>query len=77
MALITTTETIGGRVFTHNRSDVGYMIKQDGTNVLYEDAYDPIDSGRTYKETDKPIEGYDAEAAAYELAGRILLGEED
>lgn len=77
MALITTTETIDGREFTHNRSDLFYMIKQDGTDVLYADAYDPIDSGRTYTETDIAIDEQDAISAAYELAGRILLGEED
>ena len=76
MALITTTETIGGREFTYNRSDSGYMIKQDGTNALYSEAYDPVNSGRTYTETNIPIDGWQPEDIYSEL-GRILFGEED
>ena len=74
MALITTTETIDGREFTHNYSDTGYMIEQNGTGILYDDAYDPIDSGRTYTETDQPIE---PEQDVYTELGKILFGEED
>ena len=78
MALITTTETIGGREFTHNRSDAGYKIKQDGTDILYDGAYDPIDSGRTYTETDESIDpDANPEDIVYTELGKILFGEED
>ena len=45
--------TIGGREFTRVRSDEGLMISRDG--ALYEEAIDPIGSGRTYTETATPI----------------------
>lgn len=35
-------------------SDEGMMIKQDGTGILYSEAIDPADKGRTYTETDTP-----------------------
>lgn len=54
--LITTNETINGRLLIHNVSDAGYYILQDGTGIEYAEAYDPADSGRTYKETDHKIE---------------------
>lgn len=34
-------------------SDAGFKIKRDG--VIYDEAVDPIDSGRVYTETDIPI----------------------
>ena len=34
-------------------SDAGLYIERDG--ALYEEAIDPVDSGRTYTETDKVI----------------------
>ena len=36
-------------------SDAGKKIERDG--VLYDEAVDPIGSGRTYTETDQDIEG--------------------
>lgn len=76
MALITTTETIGGIEYIRNRSDAGFMIEQNGTGILYSDAIDPINSGRTYTETDISIDGEQPEDIYAEL-GRILFGEED
>ena len=46
--------TINGRALTRTYSDGGYYIQRDG--VQYAEAVDPADSGRTYKETDVPIE---------------------
>lgn len=46
------TQTVGNYVKTY--SDAGYMITRDGK--LYEDAMDPVGSGREYTETDIPIE---------------------
>ena len=37
-------------------SDIQMMIRQDGTGILYDEAIDPENSGRTYTETDIPIE---------------------
>ena len=40
----------------HTWSDRGVMIHGGFPDADYVDAYDPIDSGRTYTETDIPIE---------------------
>lgn len=42
-------------------SDMGMMIKQDGTNILYAEAIDPDYMNRTYTETDIPIENEEPE----------------
>lgn len=70
--LVTETRTIKDREFTYNYSDAGFYIERDG--AMYEDAYDPIDSGRVYSETDTPIPHEEDEEAAYAEAGRILMG---
>lgn len=36
-------------------SDIGMMIRQDSTGILYEEAIDPDYTNRTYTETDIPI----------------------
>lgn len=51
--LKTETVTYGTKEYVRTWSDLGLMIERDG--VLYEEAIDPIDSGRTYTETDEPI----------------------
>lgn len=45
--------TFNGKEYTRTWSDQTVMIERDG--ALYEEAIDPIDSGRTYTETDQPI----------------------
>jgi hypothetical protein len=70
--VVTETRTIDGRDFTYNFSDAGFYIERDG--AMYEEAYDPIDSGRVYTETDTPIEPTEDTEAAYAEAGRILMG---
>ena len=47
--------TINNKQFTKSYSDSGYMIERDG--VQYSEAIDPTELGRTYTETDVPIEG--------------------
>lgn len=47
--------TINDRRFTKTYSDSGFMIERDG--VQYSEAIDPSEYGRTYTETDVPIEG--------------------
>lgn len=49
------TVTINGHTFIRTYSDSGYMIKQDGTGAVYSEAVDPVDSGRTYTETEEEI----------------------
>ena len=60
--------TFGGKPFVKTYSDKGFMVERDG--VRYSEAIDPAEFGRTYVETDEPIEGYTEEAtsADYEAA---------
>ena len=44
-----------GVVLNRTYSDAGMMIERDG--VRYSEAIDPAELGRTYTETDEPIEG--------------------
>ena len=46
--------TINDRQFTKTYSGSGFMIERDG--VQYSEAIDPAEFGRTYTETDIPIE---------------------
>lgn len=49
------TITINGRTFVRTYSDANRMIRQDSTGAVYSEAYDPVDSGRTYTETEDEI----------------------
>lgn len=60
---------IGGTTFTKNYSDAGFKIERDG--VQYDEAIDPVGSGRTYTETDVPVD--DQEISDSE-ALRIITG---
>jgi len=53
--IITEQITINNRQFTKTYSDSGFMIAHDGAQ--YSEAIDPAELGRTYTETDIPIEG--------------------
>lgn len=68
----TETIPIGDKQFMHTYSTVGCYIERDGER--YEDAIDPIDSGRTYTETDVPIET--EEEGVYRAAYNIVTGQE-
>ena len=46
---------INDRQFTKTYSDSGFMVERDGAQ--YSEAIDPAEFGRTYTETDIPIEG--------------------
>lgn len=63
------TEIIGNLIKTY--SDLGVKIHGGLPEADYDEAYDPIDSGRTYTETDIPI---DDETSAEEIVN-ILTGE--
>lgn len=52
--IITEQLTINEKQFTKTYSDAGFMIERDG--VQYSEAIDPSELGRTYTETDIPIE---------------------
>ena len=54
--------TINNRSFVRTFSDSGKMIEREG--VLYEEAIDPAEFGRTYTETDEIIEVSSEEALA-------------
>lgn len=60
-----------GVVLNRTFSDSGMMIERDG--VRYSEAVDPAELGRTYTETDEPIEGYtDGSATAAEYHAQLL-----
>lgn len=68
----TETVTFNGKEYIRTWSDLSMMIERDG--VLYEEAIDPADLGRTYTETDQPIvDESEAEEADY-LAALSSLG---
>lgn len=68
----TETITIGGKQFMRTYSTAGCYIERDGEH--YADAIDPIDSGRTYTETDIPIKI--EEEDVYHTAYNIATGQE-
>jgi hypothetical protein len=42
--------------FIRTYSDAGLKIRKNGTDEIYDEAIDPAGSGRTYVETDEPVE---------------------
>lgn len=64
--------TINGKQFIRTYSDKGMMIHGGSPEADYSEALDPAELGRTYTETDIPIEG--DEASAEEIV-EILTGE--
>ena len=58
------------RTLVESYSDAGYKMERDG--VRYNEAIDPIETGRTYTETDEKIEGTEISDAE---ALRIITGE--
>ena len=63
--------TVNGRQLQRTWSDGDSYIELDGAR--YSEAVDPLDSGRTYTETDEPIEE-NAELEDYKTAFEILTG---
>lgn len=53
MMIIVENNVINGKEFNHTYSDIGMKIKRD--NVMYDEAYDPIEFDRVYEETDKAV----------------------
>lgn len=65
--------TIRGKTFIRTYSDRGMMIHGGSPEADYAEALDPADLGRTYTETDIPIEG---ETDAEEILNILLGGAE-
>lgn len=63
--------TIGGKQFIRTFSDKGMMIHGGSPEADYSEALDPAELGRTYTETDIPVED---EPTAEEIV-EILTGE--
>lgn len=68
-------EIIGDSVRTY--SDAGFLIHGGFPEGDYAEAVDPIDAGRTYTETDIPIEEDEPTEDDYAEAGRIMMGVEE
>ena len=67
------TITINGRTLVRTYSDANRMIRQDGTGNIYSEAVDPVDSGRTYTETEEEI-AIEADSEDYKTAFEIITG---
>ena len=69
--------TIGGHQFIRTYSDNGFMIHGGFPEADYTEAIDPAGIGRTYVETDIPIDQSDDDSDdEYAEAGRIMMGVE-
>ena len=62
-----------GTVLIRTYADSGHYIIQDETGIEYSEAVDPEKMGRTYTESDRVIEGFEAVPEESEMAG----GEEE
>ena len=69
----TVTVTVGDKIFIHTYSEDRYLIHGGSPEGDYAEAFDPAELGRTYTETDIPIEGDETEAQ--EILGILLGGE--
>lgn len=74
MAIIQEHFLVGERDFIRTYSDQNVMIHGGMPEGDYSEACDPAELGRTYTETDIPIES--DENDDYATAGRILMGVE-
>ena len=70
--IVTETFYIGGTQFTRSYSDKGMKIHGGVPEADYDEACEPTDYGRTYTETNIPVDGNDAE----EILGILLGGAE-
>ena len=70
----TETLSIGDKQYTHTYSDAGMMIHGGMPEADYSEAVDRADLGRTYTETEIPID--EEESTAEEIL-EILTGESE
>ena len=75
MAIIQEHFLVGERDFIRTYSDSGMMIHGGSPEGDYSEACDPAELGRTYVETDIPIDS--DENDDYATAGKILMGVEE
>lgn len=68
------TELLNDGTLIKTTSDAGMMIRQDETGILYAEAIDPVNVGRTYTETDIPVDASDDEITDEEAIDIILGG---
>lgn len=72
---------VNGLALVRTYSDANLMIRQDSTGNIYSEAVDPVGSGRTYTETDTPIEQTEDDRVAQleedSAALKIIIGEEE
>ena len=73
MSIVTEHLTINGTDFIRTYSNSGFRIHGGYPEADYDEAIDPAEFGRTYTETDIPIEG---ETDAEEIVN-ILTGESE
>lgn len=52
--IVTENMNINNRAFVRTYSDSGFLVERDG--VRYSEAIDPAELGRTYTETDEPVD---------------------
>lgn len=71
--IVKTTKTINGIVYDYTYSDIGMKIEREGAR--YDEAVDPLNSGREYRETDEPIETETDETEATEADYQDALKE--
>ena len=70
--IVTESKTINGKAFIRTCSDSGYMVEREGSR--YSEAIDPAELGRTYTETDEPIESDMTETEEKAKAYDVLMG---
>lgn len=75
MAIIQEHFLVGERDFIRTYSDAGMMIHGGSPEGDYSEACDPAELGRTYTETDIPIDADEDEAA--EILDILLGGESE
>ena len=75
MAIIQEQFLVGERDFIRTYSEQNAMIHGGSPEGDYSEACDPAELGRTYTETDIPIDSDEDEE--YATAGRILMGVEE
>lgn len=65
---------VGERDFIRTYSDRGMMIHGGSPEADYDEATDPAELGRTYTETEIPIDG---DSTAEEIVNILLGGEQE
>lgn len=55
MAIVTKKQKLGRHYYMHTYSDEDFRIMQDQTGIIYDDAWDVLDTTYTYTETEEKI----------------------